>query len=229
MPKRDEMGARIVEYKRKTEDLVPITSDDAGSEVVRMSIRALQHTKRVIYENTEEGLQKFSEKVVEYFRYIDDANSEKEGTKQIIPDVEGLALYCGITRKTLFEYERNRRGDWSEYIRRVKEAITQCKKTRCYSFQIPQVFTIFDLKNNSAYVDAKSIEIEPVSNSPHEPMSPEEIQMIIESDKANRSLDDLRMDRETTMLHLQELEKQIAEKNGETMPSLVEIVDDGEI
>lgn len=176
MTKRDPFGVRLQEYERNVTNLAPITGDDAGSEVMRMGMKSLkefQYTPK--YENTPEGLQRFSEKAMSYFEYINRINVDAESTKKLLPDVEGLAVWLGISRKTLLMYERERGGKWSEYIGLLKTLITSVKKQRTYNFQVPPVFMMFDLKNNSNYVDKYEVEAS-TDGAPKAEMTPEEVQ-----------------------------------------------------
>lgn len=111
------------------------------------------------YADTEEGLQSFTETAKAYFTYVQNANNKLDEKSQIIPDVEGLSLYLGIDRSTLFRYQ-NRGGEWAEIIDYIKNAIAYSKKQLALKGRIPTVMAIFDLTNNHSYYNTNSFTIE---------------------------------------------------------------------
>ena len=111
------------------------------------------------YGNTEIGLKSFIENAQGYFEYLATANKQIEDDKsQLIPDVEGLALYLGIDRSTLCRYH-DRGGEWQKVIDYFKNAIAYCKKQLAMRGKIPTVLAIFDLSNNHHYVNVSEFKL----------------------------------------------------------------------
>ena len=80
-----------------------------------------------------------------------------------IPDVEILAMYLDICRKTLWEWENGDNKVLSNIIRKVKNRIFANKKQLAMKNKINATIFIFDAKNNHGYVD--KIEHEHNSNT----------------------------------------------------------------
>lgn len=102
------------------------------------------------YPNTQQGLEMFKQNSIDFFRYMTELNANPEITKKLIPDIEAWALYIGVSRITIFNYEK-RGGEWAETIAYFKNAIATGKKQMALNYKIPPVLTIFDLKCNHGY------------------------------------------------------------------------------
>lgn len=111
------------------------------------------------YADTEEGLQSFTETAKAYFTYVQNANNKLDEKSQIIPDVEGLSLYLGIDRSTLFRYQ-NRGGEWKSTIDYIKNGIAFVKKELALHGKIPPMMAVFDLVNNHSYYNTNSFILE---------------------------------------------------------------------
>lgn len=174
--KHDEKGGRIIgrynnyhpaEFgKPEHYELSSVNVDDLTT-VIDMSIQALQRGT-VKYENTSEGLEKLKTAAIEYFRYINEANSREDVETRVYPDVEGLCMFLGISRKRLFDYERERSEEWAEAISIIKTAISTAKKQLSSTFKIPPVLAIFDLANNHGYKNVSEFKIEATDNTKRE-------------------------------------------------------------
>lgn len=152
MPSKD-----LRPYKEIAKDL---TIDDTAA-VIDMTVACLKNTggRPCTYANNEAGLKSFLENAKGYFAYVQNANDKLDEKKQIIPDVEGLSLYCGIDRHTLNRYH-DRGGEWAEIIDYIKNAIAYSKKQLALKGRIPTVMAIFDLTNNHSYYNTNSFTIE---------------------------------------------------------------------
>lgn len=102
-----------------------------------------------VYPDNDKGLDDFVQKSIDYLQYVNDINSNPDIDNKLIPDVEGWALFLGITRQTVFNYEL-RGGQWLETIQFYKNAFMACKKQLALTFKIPPVFAIFDAVNNTS-------------------------------------------------------------------------------
>lgn len=111
------------------------------------------------YPNSPEGLEALKQDIIGYFEYINATNANME-KQNVYPDIEGLAMYLRITRKTLSLYER-RGGEWADLIGRAKTVITAVKRQLADTFRIPPILHIFDLTNNAGYVNSSEFRLSP--------------------------------------------------------------------
>jgi hypothetical protein len=95
------------------------------------------------------SIEMFQCKVDGYFEHCID-NDE-------VPDVEGLAVYLGMTRMGLLKYER-RDADFEDSVRNAKEKIFHLKKQAAFKGKMNPTVFIFDAKNNHGYVDKQEVE-----------------------------------------------------------------------
>lgn len=145
-------------YKRFTPE--PIETDSALDTVLSMATDSLKAGRPPTYPETAQGLADFKENVIGYFNFLKQNNESEKTDKKLIPDVEGLCVFCGITRVTLLSYEKSRGSEWQTFIRQAKEAITACKKQLIFNQQIPPVIGIFDLTNNSGYINSSEFKLQ---------------------------------------------------------------------
>ena len=123
-----KMGAYAKKYSKVDSEPGEMADLSALLEVSIEQIGSRVRGRPPVYENTEEGLQAFLEATRGYFEYIRDANSVNE--EKLIPDVEGWAIFIGVTRQTVLSYAK--RGDaWNEAIEYIKDS----KKAACFPFQ----------------------------------------------------------------------------------------------
>ena len=109
----------------------------------------LRKGKEPIYENTPEDFERFCNDIEGYFEKLNEVNSS--GECRVVPDVESLASWLGMTRKTLLTYQRERGGAWTEEIELAKQVIIANKKQLLLSARGNAVGLIFDLINSSPY------------------------------------------------------------------------------
>ena len=145
-----------------------------------MAIKRLRG-RPAAYEESPEGLERFRNNCIGYLEYIQEQN-QRPDCKKIVPDIEGLTVFLGITRNTLSLYERNRGEDWKEQIDQIKNAIMAVKKELAFHQQIPTVYAIFDQVNNGDYrnVSEFKLQAETTTTSDQIALSQEEIHQIAE-------------------------------------------------
>lgn len=154
------------EYKRFTPE--PIGTDNTLEAVLNMTIESLKMGRPPAYPETEQGLEGFKRTTIDYFQYVKDTNANPDIGKKLVPDVEALCTFLGITRNTLLAYEKQRGSSWQDFIKQTKNAIAACKKELAFHQQIPPVVAMFDLTNNHSYVNTSEFKIEAISDKPQE-------------------------------------------------------------
>lgn len=110
------------------------------------------------YENSKVGLERFIQKSIDFFEHVNAVNANPELEQKLIPDIENWAIFLGVTRQTLWAYEQ-RGGEWKDVIQYYKTIITATKKQLAFSYKLPPVVAIFDLCNNSGYVNSNEFKL----------------------------------------------------------------------
>lgn len=154
------------EYKRFTPE--PIGTDNTLEAVLNMTIESLKIGRPPTYPETEQGLEEFKRTTIDYFQYVKDTNASPDVDKKLVPDIEGWAVFTGLTRRTILTYEKQRGENWRNFIEQTKNAISACKKELAFHQQIPPVVAMFDLTNNHSYVNTSEFKIEAISDKPQE-------------------------------------------------------------
>lgn len=149
------------QYKRRFE-VKEIDKNDLEA-VLDMGLESLRGRKAK-YPETPDGLEQFRQTTFEYFEYVQKCNKEDDREHKLIPDIESWAVFLGITRMTLLTYEKTRNREWQDFILRSKDLITATKKQLIFRQKIPAVIGIFDLTNNSGYVNASEFKLKPETN-----------------------------------------------------------------
>ena len=111
---------------------------------------------------------------------------------RLIPDVESWATYLGITRKTILNYEK-RGEDWQNAIAFYKGIITACKKQLALAGKMPPVLAIFDLTNNSDYVNASEFRLSAETTPEAKQITAEEWEKVIDAEPEAPKLSDFKL------------------------------------
>lgn len=165
----------LVNYKDSALKSLPLAKDDL-QEIVNLSIQGIRRFRagRPIYADSDEGLQAFLDDTAKYFEYLQEVNgSDDEGNtdaKKLIPGIEGLCTFIGISRQTLMMYER-RSQVWHEAIEYIRTVISGAKLQLAQRFKLPPVVLFFDLGNNAGYVSANSVRDTPMQTIEQKPLS----------------------------------------------------------
>jgi hypothetical protein len=128
--------------------------------IVDLTLTAVKSGRPANYEDSPEGLEAFKKRTIEYFEYLDRVNATAEERQTIVPDTENYCVFMKISRMCLLNYEKNRNEEWQNFIQMVKTAITASKKQLAFKQKIPTVLAIFDLCNNSNYVNSSEFKLE---------------------------------------------------------------------
>ena len=156
-----EMQQKALEkpkYKRKTVQTEPIKDNDL-SPLFDMAISGIN--RKAKYTNDEMGLKAFTDLSIEYLLKLSEANEKasENDNMRLVPDIESWATFLGISRATIYNYEKNYNEDWKEFIDRFKNAITGFKKSLAFAGKFNPVLLIFDLTNNSKYYNSSMFTI----------------------------------------------------------------------
>lgn len=163
-PQRDENGVRKQNYKRfkpgrdyqetDSNEMIalcdmmelgifkPEEIDTETGERVRS--KGGRPRKYETVEELEEGIR----------NYIDYIRTQAAAGVHLIPDVEGLALFLGVARSTLFEWQKSRPGEFSDTIKNAFTAIAAVKKQLALMGKIPPIVFATDFNNNHGYTQA---------------------------------------------------------------------------
>ena len=138
-------------YKNAKAKCLPMETDDTTAILDMIIDKSTERMGRPCqYPNDKRGLESFVENTLDYFSYVNTVNSNPDLEKKLIPDIESWAVYLGITRATIFNYEQ-RGGNWYDVIQFYKNAIASVKKQLALSFRIPPMIMAFDFANNHQY------------------------------------------------------------------------------
>lgn len=139
---------------------IPILASDLDA-VLDMSITSIKMGRNAKFPDTEQGLEDFKQCSIDYLEFVRNTNNDPTNENKLIPDIESWATFLGTTRQTILTYEKQRSEEWQEFIALIKGAITSCKKQLAFRQKIPTVLALFDLTNNSGYVNSSEFKLSP--------------------------------------------------------------------
>ena len=163
MSKRDERGVKQLDYrgmKQASGNYEVVTNTDDISALLDVGIKAVAG-KPAKYENTPEGLQRFKDGIIGFFRYIDEKNDELHGVEEasrLVPDIDGRITFLKISKPTYYAYKA-RGGEWESTIDLATTTIAAVKKQLSFNYKIPPMLAVFDLCNNHQYVNTNQFTI----------------------------------------------------------------------
>lgn len=137
---------------------VSIEANDLDA-LLKMSIKSIKLGRPPKFDDSLQGLEDFKEASISYLEFIRVTNESPANENRLIPDVESWAAYLGTTRMTILEYEKSRGQEWKDFITQMKNIITACKKQLIFRQKIPSIVGIFDLTNNSGYVNSNEFRL----------------------------------------------------------------------
>lgn len=149
MQKTAEYAARKIEQKRrnvKVTSSAEINCTASNAEVVEMVQKAYILFSRPTATTEEEVADSFNWYFTEYL--------PKTG---VFPTVEGLAASCGISTRTLCDWERLN-DTRSLMVQKAKQILAELDAQLVQNGKIPQVVYIFRAKNFHGMQDAVKVE-----------------------------------------------------------------------
>lgn len=162
---RDENGVRKNDYRRFKEgrDYEKQTGPDMVTLCDMMSRGIFGEEETAERERGKGGrprkyetAEELQEGIKKYLVYIAEKNAAGVA---LIPDVEGLALFLGVSRSTLYEWQNSRPGEFSDTLKRTLNAIAAAKKQLALMGKIPPLVFATDFNNNHGYTQQQNIEI----------------------------------------------------------------------
>ena len=162
---RDENGVRKNDYRRFKEgrDYEKQTGPDMVTLCDMMSRGIFGEEETEEREKGKGGrprkyetVEDLQEGIKKYLVYIAEKNAAGVA---LIPDVEGLALFLGVSRSTLYEWQNSRPGEFSDTLKRTLNAIAAAKKQLALMGKIPPLVFATDFNNNHGYTQQQNIEI----------------------------------------------------------------------
>ena len=154
-----ETTGELTTYKNTSRKCLPIEQGDLNT-ILDLAVTSMRkhggHPSN--YPNDRMGLDAFQERATQYFEFVQERNEGVKAEQQLIPDVENFCVWLGITRTTLFAYER-RGGEWSSTIGYCKNVIASTKKALALHFKIPPMIYIFDACNNHGYSNTSEFKL----------------------------------------------------------------------
>ena len=143
--------------------------DELPSEVVHETVKSLNDLYQMGKPRSDEEVK---ERIDKYFELCENSS--------IRPGIESLALSLGVTRTTLFNWQRGEgcSRERQELIIKAKSFVSAFIEQVMLNNKVYPATGIFLLKNWCSYRD--SVEIEPVQRNLNEPeLSKQEIQDIL--------------------------------------------------
>ncbi len=177
--------AKVIKPYRNKGTCLETTPNDLQA-ICELAIDSLQrHGGRIAkYADTAVDRERFLNDCVSYFQRLTEGNKDRETDEMLLPSVESLCLFLGISRTTLFSYS-HRSEEWQELIDTVRNAIASAKMQLACRGKIPSIVAIFDLTNNYQYFNTNmfTISTEPPQDATQVPaITPSQLQRIAEND-----------------------------------------------
>lgn len=187
-------GKRMPSYR----DIAETMDGDELDAILDVSLQGLARARekgsQPMYSNSPEGLKSFKHDSEEYLTFVRNVNkTPTEGGKlRLVPDIESWAAFLGVTRHMITGYEK-RGSDWKSTIDAVKGVITACKKQLAFTGKMPPVLAIFDLTNNSDYVNASEFRLSAETAPEAKQITAEEWEKVIDAEPEAPKLSDFKL------------------------------------
>ena len=157
---RDERGVRKLAYRRfhEGEDYLAVTGNEL-SEMYKLARENMEGLRdRGGRPPAFETVRDLQNGIINYWNYLDNAN---KGELKLIPDVEGLCTFIGITRTTLMEWENTNYNGFANTIKIAKNDIASVKKQLGEQNKIPALVLAMDFNNNHGYTQKQEVTVIP--------------------------------------------------------------------
>ena len=115
-----------------------------------------------------ESVNDLQREIQNYWEYLANANREDV---RLIPDVEGLASFLGVSRSTFNKWEDTNFQGFADTIKRTKNSIAAFKKQLALHGKIPPIVFATDFNNNHGYTQKQELQLEvkqPIEDIPAE-------------------------------------------------------------
>jgi transcriptional regulator with XRE-family HTH domain len=163
--KRDETGARLPKYANYKEGKDYAAPDqNIMNAILAQSKKSVERNRRRRTGPYTRGgkdydtVEDLENEIIAYWDYLMEQN---ENGITLIPDVEGLAAFLGVTRNTLNNWENKNRNGFAETVAQAKNAIAAAKKQIGLRGYIPPLVLAMDFNNNHGYTQKQEVVITP--------------------------------------------------------------------
>lgn len=152
--KRDERGVRILTFKGKGD--YDDTTGEALSAIYTLARTNMQRRMDGARLPKYGSLEELQQKIIEYWEYLENAN---QNGVALIPDMEGVCSFLGISRTTFRTWERENFQGFAETLAQVRNDIAACKKQLGLQNKIPAIVMAMDFNNNHDYVQKQEVQV----------------------------------------------------------------------
>lgn len=163
--KRDARGARRPKYANYKEGKDFASPEpDVMAAILDLSKMSMERNRRCRTGPDTKGgrdyqtVDELEEGIEAYWNYLLEQNSLGV---MLIPDVEGLCAFLGITRVTLLNWENKDYLGFADTIGRAKNAIAAAKKQIGLRGYIPPLVLAMDMNNNHGYTQKQEVIVTP--------------------------------------------------------------------
>jgi hypothetical protein len=181
----------------RTPSLKKVAASMTGTEINDVLSAGISsyHKGFAVYPDTAEGLAAFRRDSESYLAHCRDQNEAAALglASPVVPDIESWASYLGTTRRTIARYEKGRDEEWKQAISAVKEIITACKKQLAFVGKMSPVLAIFDLTNNSDYVNSSEFRLSAEAAPEAKQITAEEWEKVIDAEPEAPKLSDFKL------------------------------------
>lgn len=149
------------DYKRQHGqgfEVIPMTGDDV-SDLIELAVNTARQSGVTRYEYSERGLEAFMQRSMQYLEYIkgQNENADSEDSARLIPSIESWAVFMGLSRVTILQYEKQRNDSWRDFIGFFKNTIQACRGQLTDRGKLPVVANIFSaINSNAGYVNSSA-------------------------------------------------------------------------
>lgn len=154
LAKRDPEGQRLQVYERYVAGKHYEPLGDGELEEAISTVLCVQSSRGIIALPKFVSGAELQGAIDAYWVFLRDA---VQSGRQIIPDVEGLASFIGVSRSTISEWRKgNPNKEFSPIVERAMNDIAMVKKQLAMKNKIPALIYLNDMQNNHGYLSNNS-------------------------------------------------------------------------
>lgn len=147
-------------YRKAKDEDYDGTSGEALSAMYNMAMNNMKRQKQGVLRTNYPDVAALQDAIIGYWSYLDEAN--KNGIA-LIPDLEGICSYLGISRECFRKWERENFNGFGDTLTQVRNDIAACKKQLGLQNKIPAIVMAMDFNNNHGYVQKQEVQLTPTN------------------------------------------------------------------